>query len=132
MRILLRQTSLQTSEALAEQGYGDLRPMHLLVIERLFIFEARATELAEAIGLTKQATGQILDRMDELGYVQRVPDPSDGRAKVLQLTDRGRRAAQALRSIADENEEKLLDALGQVRYRQLRAALGSLIAATQR
>jgi DNA-binding MarR family transcriptional regulator len=131
MRILLRQTSLQTNEALAEQGYGDLRPMHLLVIERLFIFEARATELAEVIGLTKQATGQILDRMDELGYVQRVPDPSDGRAKVLQLTERGQRAAQTLRSIADENEERLLAALGQTRYRQLRAALGSLITATQ-
>jgi DNA-binding MarR family transcriptional regulator len=132
MRILLRQTSLQTSEALAEQGYGDLRPMHLLVIERLFICEARATEIAEAIGLTKQATGQIIDRMDELGYVQRVPDPSDGRAKVLQLTDRGQRAAQTLRSIADENEKKMLAALGQTRYRQLRAALGSLITATQR
>jgi DNA-binding MarR family transcriptional regulator len=132
MRILLRQTSLQTSEALAEQGYGDLRPMHLLVIERLLISEARATEIAEAIGLTKQATGQIIDRMDELGYVQRVPDPSDGRAKVLQLTDRGQRAAQTLRSIADENEKKMLAALGHTRYRQLRAALGSLITATQR
>ncbi|MGB7051818.1 MAG: MarR family transcriptional regulator [Acidimicrobiales bacterium] len=132
MRILLRQTTLQTSQALSEQGYGDLRPMHLLVIERLFISEARATELAEAIGLTKQATGQILDRMDELDYVQRVPDPSDGRAKVLQLTDRGQRAAQTLLSIADENEEKLLAALGQTRHRQLRAALASLITATQR
>jgi DNA-binding MarR family transcriptional regulator len=132
MRILLRHTSLQTSQALSEQGYGDLRPMHLLVIERLFISEARATELAEAIGLTKQATGQILDRMDELAYVQRVPDPSDGRAKVLQLTERGQRAAQALRLIADENEEKVLAALGQTRYRQLRAALGSLITARQR
>ncbi len=132
MRILLRQTTLQTSQALSEQGYGDLRPMHLLVIERLFISEARATELAEAIGLTKQATGQILDRMDELDYVRRVPDPSDGRAKVLQLTDRGQRAAQTLLSIADENEEKLLAALGQTRHRQLRAALASLITATQR
>jgi DNA-binding MarR family transcriptional regulator len=132
MRILLRQTSLQTSQALSEQGYGDLRPMHLLVIERLFISEARATELAEAIGLTKQATGQILDRMDELGYVQRVPDPSDGRAKVLQLTERGQRAAQTLRLIADENEGKMLAALGQTRYGQLRAALGSLITARQR
>lgn len=132
MRILLRQTTLQTSQALSEQGYGDLRPMHLLVIERLFISEARATELAEAIGLTKQATGQILDRMDELDYVRRVPDPSDGRAKVLQLTDRGQRAAQTLLSIADENEEKLLVALGQTRHRQLRAALASLITATQR
>lgn len=132
MRILLRQTSLQTSQVLAEQGYGDLRPMHLLVIERLFLSETRATELAEMIGLTKQATGQILDRMDELGYVQRVPDPSDGRAKVLQLTERGLRAAQTLRSIADQNEAKLLAALGQTRYRQLRAALVSLITATQR
>lgn len=123
--------SLQTGERLAEHGYGDLRPMHLLVIERLVLSEVRATELAETIGLTKQATGQILDRMDELGYLRRVPDPSDGRAKVLELTDRGRRAAQMLRSIADENEARWMATLGQTRYRQFRATLGSLIAATQ-
>ncbi len=131
MRILLRQTSLLTSQVLAEHGYGDLRPMHLLVIERLSLSEVRATELVETIGLTKQATAQIIDRMDHLGYVGRVPDPSDGRAKVLQLTARGQRAAQALRSIADQNEAKWEETLGQSRYRQLRNALGSLITASQ-
>jgi DNA-binding MarR family transcriptional regulator len=131
MRILLRQTSLRTSEALAEHGYGDLRPMHMLVIERLFLSEVRATELTETIGLTKQATGQILDRMEDLGYIRRIPDPNDGRAKVLQLTERGQRAARTLRSIANENEAEWVSTLGQTRHQQLRAALGSLIAATQ-
>lgn len=106
--------------------------MHLLVIERLFLSGVRATELAETIGLTKQATGQVIDRMDELGYVERAPDPSDGRAKVVQLTKKGQRAARALRSIADENETTWGEVLGQARYRQFRAALGTLISSLQR
>jgi DNA-binding MarR family transcriptional regulator len=132
IRVLLRQTSLRTSELLAEEGFGDLRPVHLLVIERLFLSGVRATELAETIGLTKQATGQVIDRMDELGYVERAPDPTDGRAKVVQLTGRGQRAARALRSIADENEATWGEVLGQVRYRQFRAGLGTLISSQQR
>jgi DNA-binding MarR family transcriptional regulator len=132
MRILLRQSTLHTSEFLREQGFGDLRPMHLLVIERLVLSGVRATELAETLGLTKQATGQILDRMEAVGYVERVPDADDGRAKVVQLTDRGRRAANALRSHADEADARWQEILGPTRYRQLRAALGSLITASQR
>jgi DNA-binding MarR family transcriptional regulator len=132
MRIVLRRTSLQTGKMLGEAGYGDLRPMHLLVIEGLFLSAVRATDLAETIGLTKQATGQIIDRMEALGYVERVPDPADGRAKLVQLTDRGQRAARALRSIADDTDARWREILGQNRYGQLRAALGSLITASRR
>lgn len=132
MRILLRQATQRSTEILRERGYGDLRPMHLLVIERLSISQTRATELAENIGLTKQATGQILDRMEELGYVERVPDPADGRAKIVQLTDRGRQAARSLRSNAEETDEYWSEVLGPARYRQLRSALASLIGASRR
>ena len=131
MRILLRQNAQRSTEVLREGGYGDLRPMHLLVIERLSISEARGTELAENIGLTKQATGQILDRMADLGYVERVPDPADGRAKIVQLTDRGRQAARALRSNAEETDVHWSEILGSTRYRQLRSALASLIASSR-
>lgn len=132
MRILLRQATQRSTEVLRERGYGDLRPMHMLVIERLSMSATRGTELAENIGLTKQATGQILDRMAALGYVERVPDPADGRAKIVELTERGRQAARASRSNAEETDAHWSETLGPARYRQLRAALASLIASSRR
>ena len=132
MRILLRRSTQRSTEVLRDQGYGDLRPMHMLVIERLSISGTRGTELAESIGLTKQATGQLLDRMTDLGYVERVPDPADGRAKIIQLTERGRHAANTLRSNAEETDAYWAEVLGAARHRQLRSALASLIAASRR
>ncbi len=112
---------------MAERGFGDLRPVHLLVIEMLARSSRRATSLAETLGLTKQATGHLLDRMENLGYVERVRDPQDGRAKSLQLTGRGQRAAEWLRAVADETDEEWAAVLGRSRHRQLRATLGALI-----
>ena len=132
MRILLRQATQRSTEVLREEGYGDLRPMHLLVIERLSISGTRGTELAETVGLTKQATGQILDRMAALGYVERVRDPADGRAKIVQLTDGGRQAARILRSNAEATDAYWSEVLGAARYRQLRSALASLISSSRR
>jgi DNA-binding MarR family transcriptional regulator len=131
MRILLRQATQRSTEVLRDRGFGDLRPMHLLVIERLSVSETRGTDLAESIGLTKQATGQILDRMTDLGYVERVPDPVDGRAKIVQLTDRGRQAAGTMRSNAEDTDASWAQILGAARYRQLRSALASLIATSR-
>jgi len=130
MRILLRQSTLHTRRVLAEHGFGDLRPMHLLVLERLHHSPVRATALAETLGLTKQATGQIVDRMELFGYVARVRDPNDGRAKLVELADRGRQAADTLRVVAEDTDQRWSKTLGELRYRQLRTALGTLISTT--
>ncbi|HLH28950.1 MAG TPA: MarR family transcriptional regulator [Acidimicrobiales bacterium] len=127
MRALLRQATLHARSVLAGQGHSDLRPIHLLVLERLAQSEMRASELATALGLTKQATGQILDRMEAVGYLRRTPDPDDGRAKLVELTERGRRAAEILRSAAEETDRRWRDALGEAAHSELRAALGRLL-----
>ena len=49
----------------------------------------RLTALAESAGMSKQAMGQLVDDLERLGYVERVPDPADGRAKIVRLTRRG-------------------------------------------
>ena len=80
---------------------------------------SRLTELSERSGLTKQAIGEAVDELERLGYVTRVPDPLDRRAKIIKLTElgldgclKGRRVfAQIEREWADELGEDLVAAL---------------------
>ena len=55
---------------------------------------SRLTDLADRSGLTKQAVGEAVAELERKGYVERVPDPLDGRAKIIKLT-RARRARPA-------------------------------------
>jgi DNA-binding MarR family transcriptional regulator len=78
----------------------------------------RLTELADRSHSTKQALLYTVNRLEEAGYVERVPDPADGRAKVIRLTERG----WELRRVADEimasMEEECVRQLGEERMRQ--------------
>lgn len=74
---------------LNEAGFGDLRPGHGCVFGTITPEGARLTELAERANLTKQAVGEVVSELERAGYVERVPDPSDGRAKIIRLTKRG-------------------------------------------
>ena len=78
----------------------------------------RLTELAERAHTTKQAMRYTVNRLEEAGYVERVPDPDDGRAKIIRLTERG----WELRRVADEImagiEEECARRLGEQRMRQ--------------
>lgn len=58
----------------------------------------RLTELAERAHTTKQAMRYTVNQLEAAGYVERVPDPTDGRAKFIRLTERG----WAVRRVADE------------------------------
>ncbi|MET9962991.1 MarR family transcriptional regulator [Streptomyces sp. NPDC006326] len=71
---------------LGEAGYGDLRPVHGMAFQALKGPGATATELAERLGVTKQAAGQIVDDLEKRGYVRRQPHPGGGRRKLVVLT----------------------------------------------
>ncbi|MFD8982033.1 MarR family winged helix-turn-helix transcriptional regulator [Streptomyces sp. NPDC059564] len=72
---------------LDEAGYGDLRPVHGMAFQALKGPGATATELAERLGVTKQAAGQIVDDLEKRGYVRREPHPGGGRRRLVVLTD---------------------------------------------
>ena len=77
---------------LAEAGYGDIRQTHGCVFGNIAPDGMRLTELAELAGMTKQGVGEAVSDLERLGYAERVADPSDGRAKIIRLTERGRAA----------------------------------------
>ncbi|MFF5704638.1 MarR family winged helix-turn-helix transcriptional regulator [Streptomyces sp. NPDC012794] len=71
---------------LADAGYADLRPLHGMAFQALKGPGATASELAERLGVTKQAAGQIVDDLEKRGYVRREPHPGGGRRKLVVLT----------------------------------------------
>lgn len=87
---------------------------------------SRATELAEQAQLTKQSAAALIDALERSGFVERVPDPSDARARLVRLAERGRRARRVARreerAIAKEWEAHL----GKRRFTQLQESLESL------
>ena len=75
---------------LAEQGFADVRPAHGYVFQLLSHTRgSTAVEIAAHLGVTKQASTQLLAELEKRGYVRREPHPTDRRAKVVTLTERG-------------------------------------------
>jgi DNA-binding MarR family transcriptional regulator len=87
----------------------------------------RVTELAAELGGTKQGLTQTVGALIERGYAGRSPDPADGRAKVVTLTDRGRDAAEASLQIASEIDGAWEAVLGAEGLDALRSGLVALI-----
>ena|SRR5437764_1433275 len=82
----------ELNRRLGEAGYSDIRQTHGCVFGNIAPEGTRLTDLADRAGMTKQAVGEVVTDLEGLGYAERVPDPSDGRAKIIRLTPRGREA----------------------------------------
>lgn len=95
----------------AEAGFSDIRPSHLPVFQILPPEGCRVSELAERAWMTKQSMGYLVDSLEERGYVERSPDPEDGRAEIIRRTARGwdfnRTARRLVQGIQDEWAEQL-------------------------
>jgi DNA-binding MarR family transcriptional regulator len=98
---------------IAEAGHPDIREGHGCVFGFIDIEKgSRLTDLAASAGFTKQAVGEAVTELERLGYVTRVPDPQDGRAKIIQLTDRGLDAVIKGRRIFAEIEREWAEQIG--------------------
>jgi DNA-binding MarR family transcriptional regulator len=103
------------------------KPSHSAVFAQIKLEGSRLTDLARGANITPQAMGEMVDELEELGYVERRPDPSDRRAKLIVLTDRGRACVAAGISTISGIEERITQILGERGHRQLRSLLGRLL-----
>jgi DNA-binding MarR family transcriptional regulator len=111
---------------LAETPYGDIRISHGCVFGNIDPEGTRLTDLAERARMTKQSVGEVTSDLEQRGYVERVPDPSDGRAKIIRLTERGC-AAQALGfGLIDGIEQEWAERFGAEHVAALREALETI------
>lgn len=111
---------------LAQQGHGTIRVAHGAVLQHLDDSGTTVSTLAERAGMTKQAMAELVQYLERHAYVRRMPDPHDQRAKLVQVTDKGREVIAIARSLAPELERRLIDALGRSRWRELRKDLQTI------
>jgi DNA-binding MarR family transcriptional regulator len=109
--------------SLLEAGITDIRPTHGCVFRFIREEPLRLTELATLAGMTKQSIGEVIDNLVELGYVKRVPDPQDRRAKLLCLTERGEEAQKVGLGLFRKVEQRWARRYGPERFSQLRELL---------
>jgi DNA-binding MarR family transcriptional regulator len=109
--------------ALLEAGIDDIRPTHGCVFRFLHGDGMRLTDLAALAGLTKQSVGEIVDDLTALGYIERYPDPTDKRAKLLRLTTKGEAAQGVGFSLFQGLEEDWAAAFGSDDIAALRTLL---------
>ncbi len=76
-------------EQYEQLGHNGLQLSHQAIFLHLGLEGARLTDLAKRAGISKQSMGQIIDEVEKLGYIERLPAPSDRRAKIIQFTDKG-------------------------------------------
>ena len=113
-------------EALATAGFDDVTSAQGRVFARIAPDGARVTDLAESARITKQTAGCLVDQLERAGYVRRVPDPADARARLVRIAERGQSAVAVARVAEAEVEAEWTRHLGSTSARQLRRALTRL------
>ncbi len=114
---------------LAGTEYADIRPTHGCVFRFVRDDGMRLTRLAELAHITKQSAGEIVDDLVARGYVERVPDPADKRAKLICLTDRGRQAQAKGFELFGQVERRWIERFGAKRWTAMRTLLEEIVAA---
>lgn len=104
-----------------------VRPKHSAVFAQIGPEGDRASRLAARAGMSAQAMGEIIDELEAEGYVERVPDPADRRAKIVRLTELGRQNQAAGEHAALAVEAEIEDRLGTEGHRTLRRLLAALL-----
>ncbi len=112
---------------LAALGYEDLRPAHGFAFHRLAPVGATGNELAEFLDITKQAASEMVDYLEQHGYVARQSHPKDRRGKIVTLTDRGWNCIRETEAILSRLEAQWTAIIGAKHMEDLRTDLRQLI-----
>lgn len=114
--------------AATQEAAPALRPSHGNVMEQLdFEDGQRLTDLADGAGMAPQSIGELVDQLEDLGYVERRPDPDDRRVKRVYITPKGRKVSEIARDAVLETENALNDALGKKGLDAMRNQLQRII-----
>ena len=115
--------------AFASAGLDGIRPAQSVALVPLAAGGLHASDLADRLRVSRQAVAQAITELERHGYVTREPDPVDARARLIELTPRGRQALRVMRSNALHLEKRWKQVLGQQRLRELRETLQVLLSA---
>jgi DNA-binding MarR family transcriptional regulator len=115
--------------AFAAAGLDGIRPGQAVALVPLAAGGLHASDLADRLRVSRQAVAQAVAALERHDYIIRGPHPSDARARIIELTPRGRQALRVMRSNALDVEKRWRDVLGEHRFGELRETLLTLLSA---
>lgn len=113
-------------QAVRAAGFADITLAQARVFQRLAPQGSRITDLAAQAQMTKQSASVLVDELERHGYVRRAPDPTDKRARLITIEERGRRAIAVSKITHDQVVDEWRRYLGTRNFDQLRQALEQL------
>jgi len=117
-RLLLQAHRAFTARAIAllnQHGYNSLTMAHIALLPHLDESGTRVTTLADRSGMTKQGMGQLVKELESQGFLERRPDPLDGRALLVTFTDSGLEMLRHAVAITQQIEREYQAILGEDR-----------------
>ncbi len=113
-------------ESLAAAGFDDLPRNGSFVLGGMANFGGSAADMISGLGVSKQAASQLIDTLVVRGYLTREVNPADRRRMTIELTERGRAAAAAVRSAVEAVDAELAERISPAELAGLRAGLTAL------
>ena len=117
---------------LTERGHPEVRSAHGAVFQHLDDTGTTVSVLAERAQMTKQAMAELVRHLEKHGYLTRIADPNDRRAKLVTPTDRGREVITIAQELVPELEERVSSVVGDDRVVALRKDLEAIRTAVTR
>lgn len=135
-QVLFRASRLLQAHAIgqmrARMGLETLREAHAQLFPHIDLEGTRLTTLAERLGVSKQAVGQLVEELVGFGVLVRAPDPTDGRAKLIRFREDGPHTLIEGMRLLRGVDAQLEGVIGQEAVAQLRAHLAALVVALER
>ncbi|MBU3089802.1 MarR family transcriptional regulator [Clostridium gasigenes] len=114
-------------DRLSELGFEDIRPTHGFMFTYINPDGATGIELAEYLGITKQAVSKMVDYLEKSGYVMRKTHPTDKRGKIIVLTERGLLVMKAKEEILTDIEQRWIENIGAKQMQMIKEDLMKLV-----
>ncbi|MGH9092293.1 MAG: MarR family winged helix-turn-helix transcriptional regulator [Acidimicrobiales bacterium] len=123
LRVVWQWVRDQLYAGVVAAGFDDLNAAHVGLWSYPGLEGARPSQLADRVGITKQSVNDLLGHLESHGYLLRVSDPADRRARVIRLTAKGRRLEGTIYAAAGAAQVGIAQILGPRRFAQLHRSL---------
>lgn len=127
LRLLHQDLVKEIDQALRAAGFDDIRPAHSNVFPFVPEEGIQVIELASLAGVRKQSMAQSIEQLERAGYIYREPDPKDGRAQLVFLTERGKAVRPVAISTGQRVEQRWAELTSSEEIETLRQSLKHLL-----